>query len=320
LGNVRLVFTESNGLASIVQENHYYPFGMQQNGNWAKTQTVKNDYLYNGKELNTEIGLNWSDYGFRNYDAAIGRFTGVDPISDQFAWVNTYNYAENEPVGSIDLWGLQRWTVNGRERTNTPSRFTQMRMQTGAAVSNPIAASNIGSVERGGTNISSVSGRIARHLAENGNMSLGIGSERNAFRHSLWSATITSQFGNEVATEITNAHEGVGVGDVSAIDMTTPFEGNEDLADSIVDILNNDIGMGVGLSNEGATSLELAAQILKVFATTGLWVATTDENGNVGIQRQSINIIQYMNGIVNLNNLDQNGMSEEDRRQLEEDE
>jgi len=107
LGNVRLVFTESNGLASIVQENHYYPFGMQQNGNWAKTQTVKNDYLYNGKELNTEIGLDWSDYGFRFYDATIGRFTGVDPISDQFAYLSTYNYAGNSPIANIDLWGLQ---------------------------------------------------------------------------------------------------------------------------------------------------------------------------------------------------------------------
>jgi len=116
LGNVRLVFTESNGLASIVQENHYYPFGMQQNGNWAKTQTVKNDYLYNGKELNTDLGLNWSDYGFRFYDPVIARFTGVDPISDQFPHVTIYNYAENSPIAHIDLWGLQAvfFQVTGR--------------------------------------------------------------------------------------------------------------------------------------------------------------------------------------------------------------
>ena len=41
------------------------------------------------------------------YDASIGRFTGVDPIADQFAWASTYNYAENRPIGSIDLHGLQ---------------------------------------------------------------------------------------------------------------------------------------------------------------------------------------------------------------------
>jgi len=112
LGNVRIVFVEDNtGMLDIIQENHYYPFGMQMNGNWHKQQTVKNDYLYNGKELNTELGLNWSDYGFRFYDAAIGRFTGVDPISDQFPHVTTYNYAENEPIANIDLWGLQKFNT-----------------------------------------------------------------------------------------------------------------------------------------------------------------------------------------------------------------
>jgi len=32
----------------------------------------------------------------------------VDPIADQFPWVSVFNYAENEPVGHIDLWGLQK--------------------------------------------------------------------------------------------------------------------------------------------------------------------------------------------------------------------
>jgi len=106
LGNVRLVFTESNGLASIVQENHYYPFGMQQNGNWAKTQTVKNDYLYNGKELNTEIGLNWSDYGARFYDASIGRWVSPDPLAEFAPEWTTYRYGFNNPISYVDPDGL----------------------------------------------------------------------------------------------------------------------------------------------------------------------------------------------------------------------
>lgn len=67
-----------------------------------------NEYMYNGKELNEDLGLNWLDYGARYYDPSIGRFTGVDPISDQFPHVTTYNYAENEPIGHIDLHGLQK--------------------------------------------------------------------------------------------------------------------------------------------------------------------------------------------------------------------
>jgi|GEM_PF-6004503 len=79
------------------------------NGNWAKTKTVKNDYLYNSKELNTDLGLNWSDYGARFYDPVVGRFTGVDPISDQFAHLSTYNYAGNSPIANIDPDGRFPW-------------------------------------------------------------------------------------------------------------------------------------------------------------------------------------------------------------------
>ncbi len=62
-------------------------------------------YRYNGKELVDEIGL--YDYGFRYYDPAIGRFTGVDPIADKFPQLSTYNYASNDPIKNIDLHGLQ---------------------------------------------------------------------------------------------------------------------------------------------------------------------------------------------------------------------
>jgi len=91
----------------ILQEHHYYPFGMAMEGDWVNNPVKVNRYRYNGKELEEDFGLNWYAYGARYYDPAIGRFTGVDPIADQFAWVSEYNYAENEPVANIDLHGLQ---------------------------------------------------------------------------------------------------------------------------------------------------------------------------------------------------------------------
>ena len=68
--------------------------------------TPNHAYRYNGKELD-EISKTY-EYGFRYYDPSIGKFTGVDPIADQFTWVSPFNYAENEPIGHIDLWGLQK--------------------------------------------------------------------------------------------------------------------------------------------------------------------------------------------------------------------
>jgi|GEM_PF-2667768 len=119
------------------------------NGNWAKTKTVKNDYLYNSKELNTDLGLNWSDYGARFYDAAIGRFTGVDPISDQFAHVSTYNYAENSPIVNIDLWGLQAvWSgsglVNSPSIKGSGSDYVKNNPSTAAAIAVGFIAAPIG--------------------------------------------------------------------------------------------------------------------------------------------------------------------------------
>ncbi len=81
-------------------------------------------YQYNGKEMNDDLGLEWLDYGARWYDPAIGRFTGVDPISDQFPHVSTYNYAENEPIANIDLWGLQRYRPNMQELNGPGDLFS----------------------------------------------------------------------------------------------------------------------------------------------------------------------------------------------------
>ena len=63
--------------------------------------------LFNFKEYNNVFGLGWSDFGFRFYlgDSGIPRFLNVDPSSEQFASLSTYNYASNNPTSKIDLHG-----------------------------------------------------------------------------------------------------------------------------------------------------------------------------------------------------------------------
>jgi RHS repeat-associated protein len=50
----------------------------KQNGSEKNVKTYK--YKYNGKELQDELGLNWYDYGWRNYDPAIARWVNIDPL------------------------------------------------------------------------------------------------------------------------------------------------------------------------------------------------------------------------------------------------
>ena len=113
LGNTRVVFCDKNNngkiedQTEILQETHYYPFGMAFNGSWYADNTAsKYKYLYNGKELNEDFGLNLSDYGARWYDASIGRWWNVDPLAILYHNYTPYNYVMNNPISLIDPDGM----------------------------------------------------------------------------------------------------------------------------------------------------------------------------------------------------------------------
>jgi RHS repeat-associated protein len=69
--------------------------------------TLKNNYLYNDKELFDDADLNWYDYGFRNYDPQIGRFPQLDPLTDSYPFLTPFQYASCDPITNIDVDGLE---------------------------------------------------------------------------------------------------------------------------------------------------------------------------------------------------------------------
>jgi RHS repeat-associated protein len=98
--------------ADIKQINHYYPFGLNMEGNWQGGAKGDNKYQYNGKELNQDFGLDWNDYGARFYDAALARWNAIDPLNEKFNTTSPYTYVLNNPIKLLDLDGRDTTPAN----------------------------------------------------------------------------------------------------------------------------------------------------------------------------------------------------------------
>ncbi len=116
LDNVRLTYADSDldgaikTSTEIISEKHYYPFGLTQKGYndviTSNANSIAERFAYNGKENNQELGLEWMDFGARNYDAGLGRWMNLDPLAEKMRRHSPYNFAFNNPVFFIDPDGM----------------------------------------------------------------------------------------------------------------------------------------------------------------------------------------------------------------------
>ncbi|WP_024770720.1 RHS repeat domain-containing protein [Aquimarina macrocephali] len=107
LQNLRLSYSDRNKdrvitQDEIIQEKNYYPFGMTHSGYNSTLRGRNHNYGFNGKEEQSELGLEWHDFGARNYDGAIGRWMSPDPLSEEFSSWSPYNSMMNNPINLID--------------------------------------------------------------------------------------------------------------------------------------------------------------------------------------------------------------------------
>ncbi len=104
--DIQVTLTES----PIVQENHYYPFGLTLTG---IGKQGSNPWKFGEQEEQNELNLSWYGYRFRSHDPALGRFIQIDPLADDFPYNSTYSFSENKLGLGVELEGLELKRARG---------------------------------------------------------------------------------------------------------------------------------------------------------------------------------------------------------------
>ncbi len=259
-------------------------------------------YIYNANgslvaDKSRGIAYITYDYGARQYDPILARWDRMDPLAERNPDITPYHYCHNGPVKFID--------PDGRE-TGTPEKFL-------FGLCHPIAAIRIGTVITG-HNVTNISTNATR-FATRGDILYGSipgeqeerGSENGAFRHTLWQAQISSEFGSDIAKQVGDAHE-----DNPNIDLNQTFFPNLGDADKSVDLHNNIIGRAIGENNKGAKMNENAKDVLSVYMNEGLYQAQKVKGG-YKVKRVKLNPSKGKQLMNILNQLDNNGMYPSER-------
>ena len=121
--------------SSILEENHYYPFGLKHSGYNEGTNQPNYQYKFNHREWQGELGLNVTAMDFRQYDPAIGRFNVIDVMTDIMPSLSPYRFAFNNPI----LWNDPSGMLEGTDPETDPTIILKEVVVTGKSKKESLA-------------------------------------------------------------------------------------------------------------------------------------------------------------------------------------
>ena len=243
------------------------------------------NYKYNQKELQ-ETGF--YDYGWRQYMPDLGRWFGMDQLSEKYHMASPYAYAVNNPVMFYDIdgrdlpgWLQNLWDATKNNQVTTFSGFgsdgSPSSVSFGGSFSSSQFTSFVNFLQGGGTgnftfwtvNASMSSSYNSSQGAYDSTMDLGIGyninitdSKAGAWRGEQARSRLHAAMGDNILDDLQGMLDGIG---------TIPLFGE------VADGVNGLISLRRGRKAEAALSFSAMVPILG-------WGATAMKLGKIEVK------------------------------------
>ncbi len=268
-----------------VQETEYDPTGLELAGLAPPSPGIRglNNYRFNGKEFQADLGLSWNHQDWRFFDPQILRWHSGDPEVENgqeswtpysFSYDNAVRYADanGQLPGLGEIYDLVKNKVKDIKES-VAGAIASHYINKGHPEEQEFAKKHIIAGAQ-----AYLVGNEARAKSEAAKLPepTGDGSTTNALRHSILSAMAGGVIGTAMAKQATDAHEGssAGVLQIYAKNMQelmstgqTIMSNDGDMADSFVDQLNNLSGRKI--ANDYPNSSASQLQNLSLVALRG---------------------------------------------------
>lgn len=234
-----------------------------------ETETVDNPIKYAGEYYDDELDMYY--LRARYYDPNVGRFTTEDPVRDGVNW---YVYCGNNPVNRHDPSGMS-W-----------SDFIYANKRWGFRKTVQI------------NNIANECLSSAETFAINNNINGTWNNKADAYRHFLWNARLTREFGYYEARDITNMYEYHAIKDRGWLN-SQKTGGNTSIVsckmnqENFMDLWNNQVGRELA---NNATFKHMSYDQLFDMAVGNNWIIT-----NVNGTYSFLGISEYADTYNNVN-------------------